>query len=1048
MLAQVGRIRHLGLGYFLQGEQAMNASDAMMQLFRGAVYANFTDPGPSRMSPQHAIAERASLFRDWQQHTISNQSSQKLLPEFVRHWVAADVTAFRNLSSDQEQSATKSINKNLSASRDYADILHSIDAKLYERINQAPLAEKSPAPQQAADAPAVGPMEDARGISLPDDAPADLKRRAHDLPVDWTGKISVENARKDSDGTVALYAERKGHVLPMWLTFAGSRDQVKELLAEYAEIAKRWVAPAKQTVNGFTSDLPAHRAQLDPDSSTAAAAPRDKPAGTSPTDSAAVISKVLENATYKARSDGSVLYSINDRAAFVDHGSQILMEPKADEDEESILAAVLLAKEKYHGSFDITGTDEFKRRTIAIMIKHRVEVDLKDPQQLALYRELSLKSANIDGVIADTKTARGTDNDDTATSKPGLPSIPSGVPSPNAAAPAKIPGAGASAVGDSITEPAAGNDMRAAIQKSDSDHVDAILVRMENGLNRNEPPSTVEWQAWAKSDTEALGQITDPKRQQFATLVMAGVAQEKPEYLAALFANDSQTGLLVEKAKAQGQIDREADESRPAKSDSEKPATVAVHDEVAGFHDNGGKKTLVVPVPATEAQQQNGGLPLPNASEGMPLAEFTRQLEVDHIHVSGIQSRLEISRKYVQPMTDDMVKKWVDSDVDGLNQITLDLTQDVAVARITIAKSNPKYDGVLRRDYPELAKQLAKKETEKNAPPEIASIAGQTAQNTNQCQAGSSPSSKNAEAKGIAGSIEKPFDLQPAANLVAVNASEWWHVQYAAVHAWAKNNEELKADLSQLGPEPQAHETFWFDQAGRPCDAPADARARLAAERKAKHAPPLELSLANDSKNQEPKLVLRGVKKLNNDDYDTTVLLFKGNGQYLQGFVKTGNEKHQVLAHLNSRNADPGTGYVKPNFLKLAEVISEGKDTKWREIGFGNAVNRRKDGKPVFFDEVLLSVGNELLRARVGKNVDADLHLQLGFVDDRKPRPKNSIKNSAEDTTPREQTLATKQKAGTTGAKELPRELETQPVPASEADFPSKPARLRTLTRA
>ncbi|MRT32529.1 hypothetical protein FGX01_01165, partial [Xylella fastidiosa subsp. multiplex] len=49
---------------------------------------------------------------------------------------------------------------------------------------------------------------------------------------------------------------------------------------------------------------------------------------------------------------------------------------------------------------------------------------------------------------------------------------------------------------------------------------------------------------------------------------------------------------------------------------------------------------------------------------------------------------------------------------------------------------------------------------------------------------------------------------------------------------------------------------------------------------------------SKENEDNEPKLILRGVRKLDNGDYDTSVLLFKGNGDYLQGFIKVGNEKH------------------------------------------------------------------------------------------------------------------------------------------------------------
>lgn len=103
------------------------------------------------------------------------------------------------------------------------------------------------------------------------------------------------------------------------------------------------------------------------------------------------IGDLLERMTYSSRKDGSVMYSIDDRPAFVDHGDQLLMLKDADHDEHAVLGAVLLAKEKYGGAFEITGNREFARRAIEVILKYGVDVRLKNPEQHALYRELANK---------------------------------------------------------------------------------------------------------------------------------------------------------------------------------------------------------------------------------------------------------------------------------------------------------------------------------------------------------------------------------------------------------------------------------------------------------------------------------------------------------------------------------------------------------------------------------------------------------------------------------------------------------------------------------
>ncbi|UIT53445.1 LPD7 domain-containing protein [Xylella fastidiosa] len=439
---------------------------------------------------------------------------------------------------------------------------------------------------------------------------------------------------------------------------------------------------------------------------------KDGDADNKPFDPELAISKMLENVTYKAQKDGSVLYMVSERPAFIDYGQQIVMASKANEDEEAILAAILLAKEKYGGSFELTGSEAFQRHAIKIMLKYEVDVNLKSPQQDALRREL----------------------------------------------------------------------------------------------------------AKAKDD-----------------------APKQPE-----------------------------------------------------------------------AQEGKGPKPL--------------------------------------------IGKQANDDEDTQNAPLTVLSSDV-----------PNEDGSVSH---------------------------------------------------------------LAANLIPVRALDWWSVQREVIQVWAKSDDELKADLEQLGQQPSSNLVYWFDKDGEPCDPPTDADVYLAnlktepagfvpgseSELRMRDAMSEEVSakLSNnevtamshekhnsqgytskENEDNEPKLILRGVRKLDNGDYDTSVLLFKGNGDYLQGFIKVGNEKHQVIAHINERkNVDLESGEIKPNFLKLVEAHSNGDDTQWKQLGFGNAVNRRSDGKPVYFDEVLFKVGNEIINARITKNVDDELHRKLGFQEKRQARQKDDDQSS------------------------------------------------------
>ena len=61
---------------------------------------------------------------------------------------------------------------------------------------------------------------------------------------------------------------------------------------------------------------------------------------------------------------------------------------EAKDDEMAILAGLYMAKQKFGGSIELTGSEEFKRRAIEVLIKHEVPVELNNPAQEAIRREL------------------------------------------------------------------------------------------------------------------------------------------------------------------------------------------------------------------------------------------------------------------------------------------------------------------------------------------------------------------------------------------------------------------------------------------------------------------------------------------------------------------------------------------------------------------------------------------------------------------------------------------------------------------------------------
>ncbi|NWC90511.1 LPD7 domain-containing protein [Pseudomonas reactans] len=524
-------------------------------------------------------------------------------------------------------------------------------------------------------------------------------------------------------------------------------------------------------------------------------------------------SKVLESIGYKTRPDGSVAYTVSDRPAFIDHGRHIIVEDKALDDEEAILGAILLAKEKYGGAFSLTGTDEFKRKALEVMLKNNVEVRLKSPAQEMLLRELA-------------------------------------VGYPHYKLPPAMPKHMQGATGDSVQD-----------------------------------------QASTSADVFPTGE-----------------PGHIPDSVSPIPVNRL-SGRLVEHG-------------------------VAPYD-----HQKGNKDSYFVVL-----ENSDGEL---STTWGVGLAKAMATASVSGGEV------IELVNNGQRPVT-------IDKDIKD--------DQGKVIRTETIETHRNEWIVVTHRPAIDEQQATLKEHT--------------------------SPTLTLVEA------ITRPVNA--AEEFTPISAVDWWQVQHAVIESCSADVKERETLLKELGPEPAADTYYWFDKSGNQVATPSTAKELLANfeqnrtatdSHNAQQESEMTEQNASPGVNQENGVgqtpILRGVVKVG-DEYDTTVLLYKGKGDYLQGFMKVDGVKHQVIAHLNERKPDQSTGEIKPNFIKLSKAVGQGDDTKWEEFGFGNALNKRNDQKPVYFDDVLFNIGGNTLSARVTKNVDEEMHRKLGFVQERIARPERT----------------------------------------------------------
>jgi len=181
-------------------------------------------------------------------------------------------------------------------------------------------------------------------------------------------------------------AARAGRAPLGVLDRAAVNDDIHQLVAERKELAR----VSAQILDFETARLA--REQMD--------AFRAGPALVKPFKSQSILhhldkAAVLAQLTTEVQADHTVLYRLNRDAAFTDTGQQRLqMQPGAGQSDEKVVAALLTAVDRYEGSIELTGSDAFKAKAIGLIVRHRIDVTMKTPEQQTM-----LDAARLDDIF-------------------------------------------------------------------------------------------------------------------------------------------------------------------------------------------------------------------------------------------------------------------------------------------------------------------------------------------------------------------------------------------------------------------------------------------------------------------------------------------------------------------------------------------------------------------------------------------------------------------------------------------------------------------------
>lgn len=124
-----------------------------------------------------------------------------------------------------------------------------------------------------------------------------------------------------------------------------------------------------------------------------------RPAGKEPEDAKSSIDKdaLLHRLTWDVQDDDTVLYKLDEEPAFVDHGTRLAMAEGASDSDEKVLAALLTAAQYYRGRIELTGSEAFKAKAIALIARHELNVSMKIPAQQALLESARRDLKNMPG---------------------------------------------------------------------------------------------------------------------------------------------------------------------------------------------------------------------------------------------------------------------------------------------------------------------------------------------------------------------------------------------------------------------------------------------------------------------------------------------------------------------------------------------------------------------------------------------------------------------------------------------------------------------------
>lgn len=98
--------------------------------------------------------------------------------------------------------------------------------------------------------------------------------------------------------------------------------------------------------------------------------------------------EIFEKLSSKITNKGWVVYSLEGKGEIFTDQHDYIKFHSSNTEEEALLATLSFAKEKFHNSFEITGTEEFQKKVMETMVKNQIEVNLCNPIQAKKFQQI------------------------------------------------------------------------------------------------------------------------------------------------------------------------------------------------------------------------------------------------------------------------------------------------------------------------------------------------------------------------------------------------------------------------------------------------------------------------------------------------------------------------------------------------------------------------------------------------------------------------------------------------------------------------------------